>query len=165
MVFECELGHKWKAFPSYILHGTWCPECAKLNRANSKRLSIEYAWELANSHGGRCLSEKYKNNSEKLLWECKEGHQWMAKISHIKNGSWCPTCGAQKRGLKRRLGLEDAFKLAKQKNGKCLSNEYKVYPGKMLWECENGHQWYSTYTNIQSGRWCPKCRRNNLTSA
>ncbi|MCP4898302.1 MAG: hypothetical protein GY906_15115, partial [bacterium] len=40
--------------------------------------------------GGKCLSDTYINTHTKLLWECKQGHQWEAKPSNIKSGRWCP---------------------------------------------------------------------------
>ena len=30
--WECEHGHRWKAAPRHIKSGSWCPECAHINR-------------------------------------------------------------------------------------------------------------------------------------
>ena len=49
LLWECHDGHQWKATPSSIKRGTWCPIC------NSK--TIEDMKELAASFGGKCLSE------------------------------------------------------------------------------------------------------------
>ncbi len=157
--FECKNGHKWKTLASNIKSGRWCPECAKINRNNSKKLSIKEMQLIADQKGGKCLSKKYINFHTKLEWECSEGHIWKAKPSHIKSGSWCPKCDSKRRGLARRKSIEDAQELAKQHGGKCLSKKYDVYPNKLLWQCSKGHKWLSTYTNIQSGRWCPECAK------
>lgn len=157
--FMCNEGHKWKAPPVSVKRGSWCPICANANRNKAKKLTIEKMQLIAKERGGKCLSKEYINSSTKLEWECAEGHIWQAKPSHIKDGSWCPECGNKKSGLSRRLSIEDAQKLSKERGGKCLSKKYEVYPNKLLWQCFEGHQWKSTYTNIQSGRWCPKCAR------
>ena len=47
---------------------------------------------LAESRGGKCLSESYKNTNSKLLWQCKDGHRWKAVPNSIKSGTWCPKC-------------------------------------------------------------------------
>jgi len=48
--------------------------------------------ELASGNGGKCLSEKYVNRGSKLEWVCKEGHQWKASASMLKNNTWCKDC-------------------------------------------------------------------------
>lgn len=159
MNFQCEAGHRWQALSSDIRRGTWCPKCANINRSGAKKLTIEQMMSIAEERGGKCLSEKHIDNKTKLKWKCSEGHIWEAKPSHIKDGIWCPVCGAIKRGLSRRLSLEDAQKIAEDRSGKCLSKKYDVTPNKLTWQCSEGHQWESTYTNIQSGRWCPECAR------
>lgn len=34
--------------------------------------------KIAESKGGKCLSEKYVINNSKLKWQCKEGQIWDA---------------------------------------------------------------------------------------
>ena len=157
--FKCKEKHKWQALPLDIKNGSWCPECAKINRNNNRKLTIKQMKLIAIERGGKCLSKVYINSVVKLEWKCSEGHIWKAKPSHIKSGSWCPECASKKRGLNRRLTIKDARKIAQERGGKYLSESYEVYPNKLLWQCSEGHQWESTYTNIQSGRWCPKCRK------
>ena len=108
--------------------------------------------QIAIERGGKCLSEEYSNNSTKLLWECSEGHQWCAVSSSIKMGTWCPKCGGSSKGTIRQMQ-----KIAKDRGGKCLSDEYVNSHTKLLWECSEGHKWESIPTNIISGKWCPIC--------
>jgi len=157
--FECKEGHKWRTLPTNVKGGTWCPKCANIHRNDAKKLTIEQMQLIAKERGGKCLSEEYTDNKIKLKWMCSEGHIWQAKPSHIKSGVWCPVCGKIKQGLSRRLSIEEAQKIAKDRGGKCLSEKYDVAPNKLIWQCSKGHQWNSTYTNIQSGRWCPECVR------
>ena len=74
LLWECEKGHQWKAFPKSIIQGSWCPKCA-----GNKRHTIEDMQRIAKDRGGKCLTDTYKNNMTKLLWECSQGHKWEAK--------------------------------------------------------------------------------------
>jgi hypothetical protein len=50
------------------------------------------------------------------------------------------------------------YKLAKEKDGRCLSTEYINNRVKLLWECEHGHQFWAKPGAIKnSGTWCPEC--------
>lgn len=48
--------------------------------------------EIAEKHGGMCLSKSYKNVFTKLKWKCENGHIFEAIPKHIVNGHWCPNC-------------------------------------------------------------------------
>jgi hypothetical protein len=56
--------------------------------------------ELAERHGGRCLSTYYVNAFTKLEWECNRGHHWWAKPNSIQQGYWCPVCAKLRRTVK-----------------------------------------------------------------
>lgn len=53
--------------------------------------------------------------------------------------------------------LRDAKKLAKDRNGFCLSKKFVNGRDYLKWKCECGHIWFSNYNNIRYGRWCPVC--------
>lgn len=89
---ECMFGHKWKATVSKIKSGRWCPDCAISKRGQYNKMSIDYMKELASRHGGRCLSENYKDTHSHLIWECSFKHVWKATPNNIKRGRWCPVC-------------------------------------------------------------------------
>ena len=79
----------WLATPNSIKNGSWCPTCG-----GSKLGTLLEMQMIAESRGGRCLSEKYINAKTPLLWKCQyEGHPpWHAVPFNIKQGSWCPAC-------------------------------------------------------------------------
>ncbi len=146
LLWECSKGHRWKAEPDRIKRGTWCPHCAK-----NKKLTIEEIRKYAQKRGGRCLSNKYVNGRTSLLWECNKGHTWKTKARTIIRGSWCPDCN------NIRLNIEEAQKVAKDRGGMCLSENYKNLRSKLLWECSHGHKWEASFGNIKNGKWCPYC--------
>ncbi len=149
LLWQCSEGHQWKATPTNIKRGRWCPYCFQ----NRWLLTIEEMQLVAAKRGGRCLSEEYVNTTTKLSWQCSEGHQWEATPDNIRKGSWCPECYYNK----RKLTIEKMQNMAEDKGGRCLSKKYVNAATKLLWQCHEGHTWKATPANIKSGRWCPIC--------
>src|SRR4030042_5652277 len=114
-----------------------------------KRLTIQLMQQVAKSRGGRCLSDIYVGANSKLTWQCAKGHQWMARPTHIQQGSWCPECAGM-----RRLTIDQMHHLAAARGGKCLSDIYVNSESKLLWQCAKGHRWMATPSNIKRGEWC-----------
>lgn len=90
--WKCKEGHIWEAKSGNIKSGKWCPKCSYEYRASLRRGNIEEMRKIAESRGGKCLSEKFVNVDTKLRWQCKKGHIWEAVPSSIKRGSWCARC-------------------------------------------------------------------------
>lgn len=154
LVFQCSKGHIWSTKAANIRKGNWCKICA----GKSKK-TIEEMQEIAKSKGGLCLSSNYINYNTKLKWRCREGHIWMASPRSIIN-HWCSECYKLRRGSKTRLSIESMQHLASEKNGLCLSKEYKNAHTKLQWQCIEGHVWTTTPHTIKKGSWCPKCSKN-----
>ncbi|MBI2608299.1 MAG: zinc-ribbon domain-containing protein [Deltaproteobacteria bacterium] len=122
-----------------------------------KKLSIKDVQKLAKKKGGKCLSKKYINNHSKLKWQCEKGHKWNALYNSIKSGTWCPSCGIEKRASKQRGSIEEMKQLAKKRGGKCLAKRYVNSQTKLKWKCQNGHIWQAVPNAVKQGTWCPKC--------
>lgn len=150
--WECSEGHRWVSVASSIKVGTWCPQCAIQINSNRQKLTIDEMNNIAMTRGGKCLSKTYVNSKEKLEWECSIGHLWLADAHSIKHGTWCPECSGT-----RKLTIEDMYKVAKDRSGKCHSTEYTNAHVKLNWECAEGHRWSASPGEIRTGSWCPKC--------
>lgn len=85
--WECDKGHRWKSIPNNILRGANCPRCS-----GKTILGIDDLHNLAKKRGGKLVSTEYKGTGIHHLWECEQGHQWLAKPNAIQQGSWCPEC-------------------------------------------------------------------------
>ena len=85
------------------------------------KYTIEDAIRIAQGRGGMCLSTEYKNNRTKMLWQCDKLHEpWEAVFKEINiSGTWCPKCAG-----KITYTIDDCHKVAKERNGVCLSTEY-----------------------------------------
>lgn len=152
LLWECANGHQWETRLTDIKNRSWCPVCA-----GHQRLTIDEMRNIAEDRGGRCLSEQYVNNQTKLLWECNNGHQWYSAPNKIKMGTWCPVCGVESRASKKRLTIEAMKELAEAKGGRCLSDVYRNANSKLLWRCNNDHEWEAIPASIIKGHWCRKC--------
>lgn len=153
----CRIGHEWESTYDSIRAGSWCPICQRRESNDKKRLNIKDAQLLAQKRGGICLSTEYVNNINKLRWQCKEGHTWETSYSVIKRGHWCPRCGVEKNSKNQRFTIDKAKDLAKNKDGNCLSTEYKNARSNLEWQCKEGHSWLATYQSVKGGSWCPYC--------
>lgn len=154
LTWQCSEGHIWDADPHHVKQGKWCPVCAQKTRTEKRKMhTIEEMQTFAASKGGQCLSLKFIHVKDRLLWECVEGHQWMATADNaINGGKWCPICAGN-----RSKTLEDMQIIAFDRGGRCLSTVYEGAHKKLLWECQEGHRWETVPSVIFRGGWCPMC--------
>lgn len=150
--WRCSAGHEWSATPLQIKKGHWCPFCARV-----ARLTLHELQRIAVQKAGECLSLEYLNSSKPLRWKCAVGHEWLARSSSVKAGSWCPLCAHN-----QELKLEEMQEIAEQRGGQCLSASYKNGHTPLLWVCKNGHYWKASPVNVKNGTrkkgtWCREC--------
>lgn len=148
--WRCRFGHRWKAMPTNVSKGSWCPKCA-----HRQRLTIGEMRALAVHRGGECISDQYVNNETKLLWRCAAGHEWEATPQGVRRGAWCPCCAHV-----ARLSLSEVAAIAASHGGRCLSAEYVNVHSPLVWECEAGHRWTATPASVRQGTWCSVCVQN-----
>jgi hypothetical protein len=111
--------------------------------------------DVITSKGGKLKSKEFLGLREKYLIECKNGHEWKACGNDIVfgNQTWCGICS-------KRVphGIEKLTKFVESKGGKFLSKRYHNAHFKYRIECENGHEWKATASNLLNrGYWCPDC--------
>jgi hypothetical protein len=90
--FICKNGHICEDVPNNITQGTWCRRCEAIKRANKNKLTIKLMQDIAQKKNGECLSTNYIDSNTKLLWRCRDRHEWMSTPNNIKKGNWCPIC-------------------------------------------------------------------------
>jgi len=152
LTWKCSEGHEWKAGPSNIKRGSWCPTCGNKKGHSKLKDTIMSMRTIAKSHGGECLSEEYVDTRTKLKWRCSEGHEWKAAPGSVKHGTWCPHCGGS-----ISLTIKEMQGIAKSRGGECLSNEYVNSSTKLKWRCSEKHEWEATPRNVKRATWCPYC--------
>ena len=146
--FRCANGHQWKTTGSSIKNAkTWCPTC----RYEKLRHPLAELQALALTRSGLCLAEHDAMLSDKVTWQCAQGHRWQQAAYLIRAGRWCPFCA------RKIYTIEDMQKLAIARGGKCLSTTYKNLETKLRWLCHLGHTWQARPSHVKAGAWCPSC--------
>ena len=164
MLWQCKNSHMWEATLNHTKNGSWCPKCSYIVRANNRKLEngLAVAKEISRKYNGECLSVKYTNNHTKMLWKCEKDHKWKATLHSIKDkNSWCKKCMIV--GRKTKDDLKIVQQMAKDLGGKCLCIEYTNSKIRVGWECDKGHVWEASISNIKKGTWCPKCATIRVT--
>lgn len=114
--------------------------------------------QIAEARGGKLKSEHYLGTTEKLLFECKNQHEfWASPVSIARQGTWCRLCATEQTAKKLYASLDDVREIAVSKGGVCLSDEYFGAHRKYRFRCHRGHEWEASRANIISGKWCPFC--------
>lgn len=103
-------------------------------------------------------------SNKSVNWVCSKGHEWVAMpISRTRRGDGCGYC-SRKRLLSgyNDLGTmfpELALQMVDPSQAKYLSTHSKK---KVLWLCQNNHEYTSSVANRQKGRGCPVCSGRTL---
>lgn len=100
-----------------------------------------------------------RTSKEMVLWICSVGHIWESSVSNRSIlGNGCPDCSERRVSI-----LKNDYFTTHRERSKYLVNSVEGLTHsagsdyKALWECENGHQWRSSFYNVSSGSWCDKC--------
>lgn len=153
LLWRCENGHKWSATPKHILKGVvWCPYCARKISGDKIRYTIDEMQKFATERGGFCLSKINTIGRSKFLWQCQNGHKWVATPTMMKQrDTFCVRCAGYA------PTLDDLQAIAISRGGRCLSKKYINATIKLHWQCKEGHRWRAALSMIKQGTWCPYC--------
>jgi hypothetical protein len=157
--WRCAKGHEWSASPSNIRRGHWCMICGNRRQGRLKAHTIQMMQKIAAQRGGECLSTEYRNNTTKLQWRCKEGHEWEAVPGSIvgtrhRKGRWCAACVGK---LPKTEAFRQLRELAAKRGGMLLSKQYQNAKSHLRWKCARGHEWKAASDGVKHGQWCPVC--------
>jgi hypothetical protein len=109
--------------------------------------------KIVSEREGVIITKSYLGSNSKMIFQCKNKHQWEAVPSSIMNNkTWCPFCSGN---IKRTI--QEMQELAISRGGRCLSKQYTSANVKLDWECKNGHRFSNSPSKISSGQWCKKC--------
>lgn len=163
ILWECPLGHSWKATVASRDQGRNCPYCAgkKVLKGFNDLATThpKLASEISPSSPVQ-PDEVTAGSSKKAIWECKNGHRWTCGICNRTKGSGCPHCD----GRRLVIGVNDLQTtnpaLASQVSPRSPIKATEVTAGSgklLLWECKRKHTWASSVCNRKSGYGCPYC--------
>jgi len=175
--WRCSEGHEWQAAPRARLHnGTGCPVCAGkqivIGFNDLAAINPELVEEWHPTKNGDFTPQKVTagNNTKKVWWLGKCGHEWQATISsRSSRGLGCPIC-ANRTVLPGYNDLATTHPLLAAewhptKNGNLTPRMViSGTPKKVWWKCSQGHEWKAQLSNRASGTGCPHCSGELKTS-
>ena len=162
VMWQCNLGHTWKATVYSRVGGRGCPYCGgkkvligfnDLNTLNPKLAAEAHNW---NPQSVTVSSSKRKE------WFCKGGHIWKAQVANRTQGENCPYCS----GNKVLVGFNDL-----QTTNPLLAQEAFDWDPKTLsagsskkrkWKCTESHIWTASVKSRLRGTGCPSCSQTGF---
>lgn len=147
MIFQCQNGHTWDTEARSILKGMWCRYC----HGNTKEQGEENFYRRVAEKEGIVLGE-YKGNHNRVLVQCKLGHQWNILPHNLTTGKWCDVCNYKHLGG----GSERFMKIIDERKGKVLG-QYVNTRTRIDVQCYKGHIWDPKPFYVVIGGWCPFC--------
>lgn len=149
-LFQCGAGHTWETVPAVIFRGGGCPKCYEQNQP----LTREIVNNRITGRGITMLGE-YLGAHTKTLFQCHEGHTWLARpanILHLDRN--CPHCAQQYPLSKAIVNKRIADR------GIVMLGDYTNSVTKTLFQCSEGHSWEASPGNIMAGNGCAICVGN-----
>lgn len=164
--WKCSKGHEWQASPNNRLSKRNCPVCSgrqvcKDNCLASLKPKIAKMWH-STKNGKLTPDDVTLGSGKKVWWKCKCGHEWQAYVKQVVLSENAKSNGCHKCEIKflRGYSIEQIREFAQKRGGKCLSKKYINLQTKMLWVCENGHTWKSTFASTKKREnFCIYCHK------
>jgi hypothetical protein len=114
-------------------------------------------WLEADGRGIELFGE-YINTQTKTTFRCKNGHQWDARPTTIKQGNGCPGCAGQFPPSNEEI---QEWLKSNNKNFTLIGDLQGTHK-KSKFQCNLGHQWEASLSNIKGGSGCPSCSSQRL---
>jgi hypothetical protein len=116
-----------------------------------KRISYEEVRVFFEKSGCILLSTEYKNNKQKLEFQCKCGNKDFKIYKEFKKHPFCSECNQFK------ISIDDVRNYIESYNCKLLSNEYKNNRQILKLQCHCGDYFEKSYDNFRNHPQCKKC--------
>jgi len=159
----CRVHGKFSQTPAAHLSGQGCPECGKLKRIISKRISFEeFILRTKEKHGDKFIYDKnsYIDIESPCIIECPEhGEFKQSPRSHLKSLG-CPKCGNDSTSRKLSLTQHEFLDRAHSVHGNKYSYDKSKYTNNrstIIITCHK-HGDFSQRPNYHLlGNGCPEC--------
>ena len=168
VICRCKIdGYEWNVTVTSLLHQkSGCPKCAGV-----AKYTIEEKNEILNNKGNkiRIINQYYMKKTKRTICVCICkicGQAFEADWSNLNAGKSCPKCA------RKLITKEERQKIILEKGiNATILEVYSKYRGKKTVQKEtyckcqcnvDGHIWEGSWTNLSSGRGCPKCANANI---
>lgn len=150
------------SYPSTLLNGGGCKQCAKHNLSKSKRKTHEqFLNEVAELNSNILIIGNYNVAKDNIRCKCKIcNYEWSPIADSILRGCGCPNCSGRANAKTR---FYEKFNDTGNKNIELLS-EYVDSHTKIKCKCKVcGHNWETTPDALVQGSGCRKCADKQLS--
>lgn len=112
--------------------------------------------QIAEDRGGRVLSDRYVRSRDKMEFQCKEGHKFMAFVGNVKKGSWCLACTK----TSHEVCQERFYDIVRKRGGRALT-QYVNTRTRVQLVCANNHIFdLAAGAVMYNNSWCEQCPRH-----
>jgi len=156
--WKCPNGHTWAGSVKTRARGGGCPICSNTKIVVGVNDLATTNPELAAQADGWDPTTVTFGSGKKGNWRCEVGHVWETTIKSRSKGGGCPICS----GHELLAGYNDLAsthpELAAQANGWDPSTRSAGSHEKVLWLCENNHDFQAAiYSRTGQRSGCPVC--------
>jgi very-short-patch-repair endonuclease len=182
-IFNCSCNHEFEKCLDSINSGGWCIYCAGQMICNDINCKSCFEKSFASHEKSKYWSEKNKNeegniisprdvhrsSGDKYIFNCYCGHTFSSALSSISNGTWCPYCCNPSKQLCDNDNCQSCFEKSFSSHPKSQywSDKNELKPrdvfkrsstNKYIFNCEKGHEFENSTSNISINVWCSKCK-------
>ena len=166
---ECvRCGHQWNPWPSSLLRGHGCDECAKKSASKSRRKSNDaFIKELSIKNPGVKPMENYKGSSVPIRCVCICGNEnWYVSPRNLLRGSLCKKCAIKNSSVAQQKTHEKFVAECAEKNPSIeILGVYSGADRHIEVKCKRcGNIWSPFASAVLKGAGCPKCKKQLQTS-
>ena len=124
-----------------------------------KKITIEYIKEYSLLDENICISEKYIDYKEKLIFICNKNHKYLKSWNKFQQGQRCLVCS--KNNIiknKNKTTIEEIKIESLKENHICISTVYSAKE-KLEFICPNNHSYSNFWFNFKNGKRCKFCSK------
>lgn len=160
ILHRCKIdGLEWNPYPTNILRGSKCPQCAKIIALKKRtRSQDQYIKEVMEINPNIEVIGVYKNIDTPILHRCKiDNYEWSTIPYNILQGHGCPLCA----GVVRPTTEEFIQKMNTINPNIEIIGEYINNNTGILCRCKvDEYEWSPAPSNLLAGKGCPICSGN-----
>jgi len=122
-----------------------------------RKLTYDYVKSVIEKEGYKLLSRSYKDNKQKLVLTCPNGHKIAINYNKFSLGRRCAICNNKLARERKLLVYEEVKEYIESKGYQLISTEYTGAHDKLLIQCKNDHEFYQSLHSFKRGNRCPIC--------
>jgi hypothetical protein len=158
VMWQCELGHTWKATIANRSKGSGCPFCSGTKALPGfNDLATKFPEIAKEAFGWDPTTLTEGSTARKQEWKCGKGHIYKSTVANRTRGHGCPYCSYQQ--------VLTGFNDLATTHPHLLNfvdgwDPTKVIIGtgkKLAWKCALGHLWTRSGSAMVSSKGCPVC--------